>query len=481
MNLLFWLLVTAIFSLAILCFKLWGKRKSLRVSIEQFADTSFDLIGSSEQVASVSRDLESSSIEQLDVLMATISASHEINSMVNRTNDSTNFLSEEAKHLASMSQKGSTIIGEMVGFSLQMKDGSEHFKSEIEKSMNELTDSLSIIKEIASKTQLINDIVFQTKLLSFNASVEAARAGENGKGFAVVAEEIGKLAQMSGRSANEIATIVDKSVTSINKAIETAKTRVEKLTTEGKKQNELGHESTKNCEFVFNNISEKIQSINGMIEEITVATKEQSVGVNQLDLAIIKLQEVADRNRLVASQSTEHAIEFEIQTKKIMEINQALATENHFDTYQKPRLKKFIWNDKFYLGVKEMDDEHKILVQKINFLVEMLEAQYLKKDIPTLMNAFNSLASYTVEHFQDEENFMQSIGYSQLSSHKKIHEKLLTQVGAYGKMIQTGNLDDKKLISFLRNWLMSHIMGVDMQYAAYHKQESGQKVFKSVG
>lgn len=480
MNLLFWPLVTGFFSLALICFKLWGKRKSLKISVEQYADTSFDLIGSSEQVASVSRDLEVSSIEQLDILMTTISASHQINSMVNRTSDSTNFLSEEAKRLSSMSQKGSTIIGEMVGFSLQMKDGSEYFKSEIEKSMDELTEALSIIKEIASKTQLINDIVFQTKLLSFNASVESARAGENGKGFAVVAEEIGKLAQMSGRSANEIATIVDKSVFSINKAIETAKSRVEKITTEGKKQNEQSHESAKNCEFVFHNISEKIQSINAMIEEIAVATKEQSIGVNQLDLAIIKLQEMADRNRLVASQSTEHAIEFEIQTKKIMEINQMLASENQFDTYQKPRLKKFVWNDKLNLGVKEMDEEHRILVKKINFLVETIEAQYFKKDAHVLMNAFNSLASYTVEHFQDEENFMQSIGYSQLSSHKKIHEKLLTQVGAYGKMIQSGNLDDKKLISFLRNWLMSHIMGVDMQYAAYHKKESGHNFFKKV-
>ncbi|MBC7465119.1 MAG: hypothetical protein H7256_03945 [Bdellovibrio sp.] len=50
------------------------------------------------------------------------------------------------------------------------------------------------MEEIGNKTKVINDIVFQTKLLSFNASVEAARAGEHGKGFAVVAEEVGKLA-----------------------------------------------------------------------------------------------------------------------------------------------------------------------------------------------------------------------------------------------------------------------------------------------
>ncbi|MGZ3807302.1 MAG: bacteriohemerythrin [Bacteriovorax sp.] len=435
------------------------------------------MTGSSEQVASISRDLEAASIEQLDTITGTISASHEISSMVSRTSDSTSFLTSEAEQLKKMSDKGSSFIGEMVGFSLQMKEGSEHFKTEIEKSMQDLSGTLSIIREIASKTQLINDIVFQTKLLSFNASVEAARAGEHGKGFAVVAEEIGKLAQMSGRSADEISSIVDKSVSSITSAIETAKKRVDRLTTEGQKRNEQGYESTKNCETVFINISEKINSINQMIEEISVATKEQSIGVNQLDLAIIKLQEVADRNRLVASQSTEHAIEFELQTKKITEINQELATSYNFDTYQKPRLQKFVWTEKLTLGVKEMDDEHKVLVERINSLVEALEHQYIKKDTTQLLEAFTNLANYTVQHFKDEEAYMLKIGYGQLSSHKKIHEKLLNQVGAYGEQIQTGMLDDKKLISFLRNWLMSHIMGVDMQYADHqHAKRPLRKV-----
>ena len=60
------------------------------------------------------------------------------------------------------------------------------------------------MEQIKDKVNIINDIVFQTKLLSFNASVEAARAGENGKGFAVVAEEVGNLASVSGKAANEI-------------------------------------------------------------------------------------------------------------------------------------------------------------------------------------------------------------------------------------------------------------------------------------
>ena len=69
---------------------------------------------------------------------------------------------------------------------------------------SDVKNMMTLIETINQKTSVINDIVFQTKLLSFNASVEAARAGEHGKGFAVVAEEVGNLAQMSGNAAQEI-------------------------------------------------------------------------------------------------------------------------------------------------------------------------------------------------------------------------------------------------------------------------------------
>jgi methyl-accepting chemotaxis protein len=80
------------------------------------------------------------------------------------------------------------------------------------KSNDEISSIVKVIAEIGDKTKVINDIVFQTKLLSFNASVEAARAGEQGKGFAVVAEEVGNLATMSGKAAEEISSMLGDSM-----------------------------------------------------------------------------------------------------------------------------------------------------------------------------------------------------------------------------------------------------------------------------
>jgi methyl-accepting chemotaxis protein len=77
---------------------------------------------------------------------------------------------------------------------------------------NELLNDLrTSFQAIQSKTRVINDIVFKTKLLSFNASIEAARAGQYGKGFSVVAEEVGRLAQTSGQAAKEIDALLSDS------------------------------------------------------------------------------------------------------------------------------------------------------------------------------------------------------------------------------------------------------------------------------
>ncbi len=445
------------------------ERKIFTKNLKAISDISADLTGSAEQVGIVSKDLLNASQEQMDSLSSTISASHEINSMIMRTRDNAKDLVSNTGNLQVMTNEGKNIVSAMVSSSQSIKDGSEVFKEQMNESLSELSKTLLVIQEIANKTKLINEIVFQTKLLSFNASVEAARAGEHGKGFAVVAEEIGKLAKVSGSSSEEIAKIVERSIESVTHSLETTKKKVEELTSSTTEKSEEGFQQAKHCETIFLSISDKILEINSMVQEISSATEEQSLGVNHLDAAIISLQEVADRNRLVASQSTEHAHSFHDQTRELIKFSDIMASILPKKKNQQITLQKFIWNDNLSLGVGEMDDEHKVLIGKINYLVTTMEEQYVAKNKSKLLNSFRDLAAYTTEHFAHEEDFMQSIGYAQYHSHKKIHEKLLNQVRSYEAQIVNETLDDKKLISFLRNWLISHIMGVDMQYANHHK------------
>lgn len=452
------------------------KMKKVALSVDEINEITSDLMGSAEQVGSVSRDLKDASDEQLDTLTATISASHEINCMIKKTSDNAKDLNMQAMSLNTITSQGTQIVNQMVQSSHDIKESSEHFKQEMALSLEELTRTLLVIKEIADKTKVINEIVFQTKLLSFNASVEAARAGEHGKGFAVVAEEVGKLANMSGNAANEISTIVERSVVSVNTALEKTKKQVESLTAATSRKSEEGYLQAKRCEEIFAEITNKISANTQLVSEISLATSEQSLGIQQLDLAIIKLQEVADRNKLVASQSTEHATAFEAKTHELTSITENLQSLTFRRVEKQKKLAHFVWNSKLILGVTAMDDEHKVLVSKINEFVTALQKQHIVPDMNGLMAAFNALAAYTVQHFEHEEAYMQSIQYPQLLAHQKIHQKLLKQVGIYGEQIKRGTVDEQKVVAFLRNWLTSHIMGVDMQFADHSRKNRHSKV-----
>ena len=143
---------------------------------------------------------------------------------------------------------------------------------------------------------MINDIVFQTKLLSFNASVEAARAGENGKGFAVVAEEVGNLARVSGEAATEISGMLDTSIQTVERIVHDTKVKVDKLLTEGKTKVEYGSAVARNCGEILEEIVTNVKVTSDMALEISNASVEQSQGISEITKAMGQLDVVTQDN-----------------------------------------------------------------------------------------------------------------------------------------------------------------------------------------
>ncbi|MBT3585978.1 MAG: hemerythrin family protein [Halobacteriovoraceae bacterium] len=119
---------------------------------------------------------------------------------------------------------------------------------------------------------------------------------------------------------------------------------------------------------------------------------------------------------------------------------------------------KFEWKEEFDIGVETMNNEHKKIIMLINELVGVIEKE------GDVAGSFNKLASYVVEHFENEERFMEAKEFSGLNGHKLIHKSLLEKVGGFGDDIANGKLESHKLISFLQMWLSSHIKGIDMKY-----------------
>jgi methyl-accepting chemotaxis protein len=163
---------------------------------------------------------------------------------------------------------------------------------DINTSNDEISEIVKVIGEIENKTTIINDIVFQTRILSFNASIEAARAGEHGRGFAVVAEEVGKLAEMSGHAAKEISDLLAGSIR-----------KVERLVTANKEKVGTGTQVASDCGGVLEEILLNVQSVKAMAEQISNASNEQAQGIQEITKAMNQLDQGTHQNAASSEQA----------------------------------------------------------------------------------------------------------------------------------------------------------------------------------
>lgn len=178
-------------------------------------------------------------------------------------------------------------------------------------SMEEINNQVSTINEAIT---VIDQIAFQTNILSLNAAVEAATAGEAGRGFAVVAAEVRNLANRSADAAKEIKSIVENAT---------------------KKANE-GKEIANNMILDYKNLNENITLTIDLISGIQNASKEQLLGIEQINDAISQIDRQTQENASIASQTHDVAV----LTDKISKLIVNNANEKEFDGKNSVKIKK---------------------------------------------------------------------------------------------------------------------------------------------
>lgn len=251
----------------------------------QLLQSAVELTESGAEINLLSQKLAASSTETDASLQSTMGSIEEISAVIAQTTKNAENGLVKAKESQEEAAEGQVVVQKF-----------EQAMTDINESNKKLETIRNVVHQIEVKTEVIDDIVFQTKLLSFNAAIEAARAGEHGKGFAVVADEIGKLAEVSGGAANEISVLLHESTNQVATTIAETGSKAQ-----------AGQKISMVCAEVFDKITNNIKEMAGMVTAIASAAEEQERGMKQTSIAINNLSEVSNQNTQLAQQAQEMA------------------------------------------------------------------------------------------------------------------------------------------------------------------------------
>ena len=268
---------------------------------------------SSQNLKESANDLSSAANEQASSLEQIACSITEINSMVQRNAQFAAGSKKSSLNAITEVETSQKSVENMVSSIENIQNVVLKISETIARSNSDFNSISQLMQAIDDKTAVINDIVFQTKLLSFNASVEAARAGESGKGFAVVAEEIGKLAEMSGNASYEISSMLEDSIYQVNTIIDNSQKTNGVLVEESKKSVAIGLENANHCESNLHHIIKIVSELDQMIGDVSIASSEQAVGVEEIIKGVSSLEHVTHVNTQNAKLASGHATELNLQ------------------------------------------------------------------------------------------------------------------------------------------------------------------------
>ncbi|WP_311196593.1 methyl-accepting chemotaxis protein [Rugamonas fusca] len=232
------------------------------------------IVSASTQMATDNADLSSRTESEASALEQTASALEQLASTVHQNAESARQANTLAASASDVAVRGGTVVAQVV----------ETMES-INASGREITNIIGIIDGIA----------FQTNILALNAAVEAARAGEQGRGFAVVATEVRNLAHRSAAAAKEIKTLIDAS----------------------SEQSSAGARLVQQAGATMDEIIGSISRVNHIVGEISTASSEQAIGIEQITEAVTHLDTVTQQNATMVEEEAAVAKSLNQQAREL--------------------------------------------------------------------------------------------------------------------------------------------------------------------
>ncbi|WP_313069909.1 methyl-accepting chemotaxis protein [Melaminivora sp.] len=252
-------------------------RGNLSHIIGQVSGGASAIAGASTQVAAGTRDLASRTEQQASALEETASATEELSSTVQHNADSAAQASQLAATATGVAQRGGATMEQVV------------------QTMQGINTASARVADIIS---VIDGIAFQTNILALNAAVEAARAGEQGRGFAVVAGEVRMLAQRSAAAAREIKDLITDSTAKVN----------------------AGSSQVGEAGATMQEIVGVIERVARLVDEIAAASREQSLGLTQINQAVAHLDGVTQQNAALVEETSAASDSLQSQARQLAQL-----------------------------------------------------------------------------------------------------------------------------------------------------------------
>ena len=228
--------------------------------VKQVKLGTYSIAGAASEIATGNQDLSARTEQQAGSLEETAASIEELTSTVKQNAENATQANELVLNAAEVAARGGAVVSQVV------------------QTMGSINDSSKKIVDIIG---VIDGIAFQTNILALNAAVEAARAGEQGRGFAVVAAEVRNLAQRSAAAAKEIKALIGDSVDKVD----------------------AGARLVDQAGTTMNEVVDSVRRVTAIMSEITVASREQSAGIEQVNHAIIEMDDATQQNAALVEQA----------------------------------------------------------------------------------------------------------------------------------------------------------------------------------